>query len=157
MLAEFLKLTEEEKKLMMDVPLLITILIAGADWKIDETEKKWAYKIKVFRSKKEKSLLNEYYKEAGKHFKKDLLKLQKDLPSKISERNTIISSRLEKLNNILPKLDIKFSIEFYNSILSYAEQIAKSSGGVLGFASTSTEEKKWLGLKMIKSPEKYYY
>lgn len=152
MIKEFFVLTEEERNIMMDTPVLITILIAGADGKIDEKEKEWAYKVKVFRSNKEDSRLSSYFTEVGEIFKDRLEELIDELPDNIGERNSKITSRLEKLNDIFPKLDKNFAVEFYKNMLSYAEQIAKASGGVLGYSSISPEERKWLGLEFIKDP-----
>ena len=152
MIKEFFVLTEEERNVIMDTPALITILIAGADGKIDEKEKEWAYKVKVFRSSKEDSRLSSYFTEVGGIFKDRLEELIDELPDNIGERNSKITSELEKLNNIFPKLDKTYAVEFYKNMLSYAEQIAKASGGVLGFSPISPEERKWLGLEFIKDP-----
>ncbi len=68
------------------------------------------------------------------------------------ERNKRISGELEKLNPIFPKLDQAFAKELYDSFLSFAEQVAKASGGGLGYAAVSPEEKEWAQLNMITKP-----
>ncbi|MBL7128372.1 MAG: hypothetical protein ISS16_05230 [Ignavibacteria bacterium] len=137
---------------MKETPALIAILVAGADGVIDEKEMYWAEKVKIFRSSKEDSMLKEYYSEAVRGFRKTMEELIEELPINLSERNYEITKRLKGLNKILPKLNRKLSIEFYKSLLSYAEQVAKASGGIMGFASISPEERKWLSLDMIKDP-----
>jgi hypothetical protein len=114
----------------------------------------WAEKVKTFRSSKEDSILKEYYVTTAKGFRKTMNDLIKSLPGKLSERNFEITRKLKGINKILPKLNKKFSREFYKSLLSYAEQIARASGGIMGFASISPEEKKWLSLEMINNPSK---
>jgi hypothetical protein len=154
MVREFKNLDKEERKLMLEAHALIAILIAGADGVIDEKEMYWAEKVKTFRSSKEDSILKEYYVTTAKGFRKTMNDLIKSLPGKLSERNFEITRKLKGINKILPKLNKKFSREFYKSLLSYAEQIARASGGIMGFASISPEEKKWLSLEMINNPSK---
>ena len=146
------KLSDKEIELMKETPASIAILVAGEDGVIDEKEMYWAEKVKVFRSTKENSMLREYYSKVVKEFKKTMKDLIEKLPVNLSERNYEITKRLKGLNKILPKLNRKLSIEFYKSLLSYAEQVAKASGGILGFASISPEERKWLSLDIIKDP-----
>ena len=146
------KLSDKEIELMKETPALIAILVAGADGVIDEKEMYWAEKVKVFRSTKENSMLREYYSKVVKEYRKTMKDLIVKLPVNLSERNYEITKRLKGLNKILPKLNRKLSIEFYKSLLSYAEQVAKASGGILGFASISPEERKWLSLDIIKDP-----
>jgi len=146
------KLSDKEIELMKETPALIAILVAGADGVIDEKEMCWAEKVKVFRSTKENSMLREYYSKVVKEYRKTMKDLIVKLPVNLSERNYEITKRLKGLNKILPKLNRKLSIEFYKSLLSYAEQVAKASGGIMGFASISPEERKWLSPDMIKDP-----
>jgi hypothetical protein len=152
MIKELNKLSDKEIELMKEIPALIAILIAGADGVIDEKEMYWAEKVKIFRGSKEGSILKEYYSEVVRGFKKTMGELIEDLPVNLSERNHEITKRLKGINKILPKFNKKYSVEFYKSLLSYAEQVAKASGGILGYASISPEEKKWLSLDMIKDP-----
>ena len=152
MIRELSKLNDRELKLMKETPALIATLVAGADGVIDEKEMYWAEKVKIFRSSKEDSMLKEYYSEVVRGFRKTMEELIEELPINLSERNYEITSRLKGLNKILPKLNKNFSIELYKSLLSYAEQVAKASGGIGGFASINPEERKWLSLDMIKNP-----
>ena len=152
MIKEFQNLNNSEKSLMLETPALIMILIAGADGVIDEKEMDWAEKVKIFRGSMKNSMLREYYKEAGKDFRKTVYKLLSKLPEKLSERNYEITKRLKRVNKIFPKLSKRFSVGLYKSFLSYAEQVAKASGGIMGIASISPEEKIWLNLNMIDNP-----
>jgi len=152
MIKEFQNLNNSEQRLMLEAPALIMILIAGADGVIDEKEMDRAEKVKMFRGSMENSMLREYYKEAGKNFRRTVYKLLAKLPDKLSERNYEITKRLKRINKIFPKLSMRISVGFYKSLLSYAEQVAKASGGILGFASVSPEEKIWINLNMIDNP-----
>jgi hypothetical protein len=50
------------------------------------------------------------------------------------------------------KLDPSFAQEFYKTLLSIAESIAASSGGVLGYNAVGEEEARYIKLGMIKDP-----
>lgn len=145
-------LTEQEQRMLFEAPVLISILVAGADHNIDEKEKDWAEKVAHFRSTKNDSILKEYYYEVDKLFDDTFNDYVKSFPEDSIQRNNKISDELKKLNDILPKLDAEFTKELYDSYLTFAEQVAKASGGVLGYAAVSAEEKEWAQLSMINKP-----
>lgn len=145
-------LNEQEQRMLIEAPALIAILVAGADHNIDDAEKDWAEKVTHFRSMKNDSILKDYYYEVDKLFVDTFNDYLKSLPEDAVERNKRISAELEKLNPIFPKLDQEFAKELYDSFLTFAEQVAKASGGVLGYAAVSSEEKEWAQLNMIKKP-----
>lgn len=153
MLEQFESLSTADRQVMMDVIPLVTILISGADGKIDSREKKWAEKMTEIRSYTADKPLLPYYQEVGKTFNDRMNELLSELPAGQEERQIAISDRLAKLNDVFPKLDSYYARNFYNSILSFSEHVAKSSGGFLGFFSVSDAEESWVKLPMIKKPE----
>ena len=146
------KLTPAEKQMLIDAPLLVTILIAGADNNIDKREKSWASKITNFRTTTAHHTLKDYYALAAVNFDDRLDHIISDLPKSGTERLPILSSKLSLLNTVLPKLDARFAKAFYNSMITFAKEIAEASGGILGWFSKGKEEKKYLGLEMIDNP-----
>jgi hypothetical protein len=74
------------------------------------------------------------------------------MPQDIKERTDKINTELEKLNEIMKKLDPVFAEEFYKSLLSLSNQVARASGGLWGYGSVSPEEKKHLNLEVINPP-----
>ena len=150
MIPEFEPLSENEIEVMLQAPVYVVILIAGADGKIDKSERKEA--LEVIRSKQSRSReqLNEFYKLAGKRFEENFNKLIDDLPSGTDARISAITTELRKLNFILPKLDKNFAVKYHASLKDFARKIAEASGGVLGYLSVSYEESKLMELKMIK-------
>ena len=66
MLTELQKLSTSETELMMKAPLLVCILIAGADNEIDKTEINGA--IELIEKGKFIGSLNEYYKEVAEDY-----------------------------------------------------------------------------------------
>ena len=155
MIEEFKDLTPEEVETMLKVPVLVSILIAGADNDIDKSEIKQAVSISKLKQVKARPGLINYYQQAGADFEDKLKVLIQQYPVDAAERNPILIEELSKINDILPKIDSKFAIVFYNSIKDMAKKIAEASGGVLGYMAVGYEESKLIGLSMIKDPANY--
>lgn len=149
MIEGFDSLDKKEFETLKSSISLITILIAGADGKIDKEEKKWAEKITEIRAYTLPSDLVHFYKEVGEDFHEKLEELIEELPDDTKSRNKIISEKLAAVNPILQKLDNELAVEVYRSLKSFAKHVAKSSGGFLGMMSISKEEKAWIDLPMI--------
>ncbi|MDH5602783.1 MAG: hypothetical protein OEY51_02545 [Cyclobacteriaceae bacterium] len=154
MILEFEDLDDQEVELLLKAPILVSILIAGADNEIDKTEIREAVNISKFRQIKARKVLIEYYKEVGQDFEDKLKILLSGYPVEADKRNPMIVSELEKLNDILPKIDKPFTVELYASLKDIAKKIAEASGGILGYMSVGYEESKYMDLKMIKDPSK---
>ncbi|WP_370087070.1 hypothetical protein [Ekhidna sp.] len=153
MIPEFEPLREDEIQVMLQAPVYVAILIAGADGKIDKSERKEA--IDVARSKQSRSReqLHEFYVQVGEQFEANFNRLIDELPSGTEARISAITTELRKLNFILPKIDKNFAIKYHASLKDLAKRIAEASGGVLGYLSVSYEESKLMELKMIKEIE----
>lgn len=127
----------------------ITVLVAGADGTIDSQELNWAEKLTHIRSYANPEFLNAFYQDVESTFSADLDALIADLPGGTELREDILSKKLSDLNNVLPLLDNHTAFHLYKSFTSFAEHIAKASGGFLRFGAISNEEKKWIELPMI--------
>ena len=145
----FNDLTGEEYQKLKKAITWITVLIAGADGKIDEKEKEWAEKLANIRSYSVPPLLIGYYQDVGSNFQVQLNDLIEALPEDTEQRNYQLSQYLSELNPILDKLDTEVGAQLYESFKSFAKHVAKASGGFLRFFSVSSEEKDLLDLKMI--------
>ena len=154
MVDQFNTLTQEEVDLMFQVPMLVAILIAGADNNIDKTEMKEAITLSKIKQQKARKELLDYYKEVGQDFEDKLKVMIQNYPLDAELRNPQIIKKLEQLNTVWPKLDKNFAVDFYASIKDMARKIAESSGGVLGYMSIGYEESKLISLEMIKDPSK---
>lgn len=154
MVPEFDKLNEEEVELLHSAPILVSILIAGADNEIDNNEIKKAVSISKDKQKRARASLIDYYRQIGENFEDKLKIMIQQYPKDATERNPLIIDELEKLNDILPKLDTNYAIEFYESLKDIAKKIAEASGGVLGYMAIGYEESKLIGLNMIDDPAK---
>ena len=152
MIEEFKNLREDELEVLFKAPVLVAVLIAGADSKIDDDELEQAVDVAESKQSRAREHLLEYYKEVGNDFKEKLNKAIAELPSGVEERNDAISKELRKLNHILPKIDQAFAIKLHASLKDMAKKIAEASGGLLGYMSVSYEEAKLMDLPMLKDP-----
>lgn len=149
MLKEFKDLTPEEVALMMDVIPLVTILVAGADGEMDEVELSEAERIIDIRSFDTSGQLHDFYEQLVEPLPTRIVALSQELPNEVAERQAVISKRLEGLNTILPKLRLPLNYLYYSSFRSFANHIAKSSGGFLRFMTISPEEAEVVNLPMV--------
>jgi hypothetical protein len=150
MIIELEKLADQEVELMLKAPVLLCILIAGADGTIDRKEIKQAINVAV--RKKDKTILDGYFKEVSTDFEDKLKVLLQSYPYQSSERNPILIKELSQLNPILKKMDKSFAKPFYDMLKELAEKIAGSSGGLWGMMTVDDEEAKYIDLPMIQDP-----
>lgn len=154
MVKEFEDLREDEIEVLVDAPVYVAILIAGADGDIDKAERKEAVEVAHSKQGRAREQLVEYYKLVGERFEAKFTEKISELPENADERNKAITAELRKLNFILPKIDKNFAVKLYASLKDLAKKIAEASGGILGYLSVSYEESKLIELKMINDPEK---
>ena len=134
-------------------PLYVAILIAGADGKIDKSERREAIDVARTKQSRSREQLSAYYKLVGEKFEENFNVLVDELPSGTEARISAITSELRKLNFILQKVDKNFAIKLIASLKDLAKKIAEASGGVLGYLSVSYEEARLMELKMLKEIE----
>lgn len=154
MIPEFSKLSEEEKDLMYKAPVLVSVLIAGADGNIDSTERTEAVEVAKSKQSRAREALIDYYQVVGQSFEEKFNGLLAALPQDTASRNKAIEDELSKINAILTKIDKNWSVKFHSSLKDLAKKIAEASGGILGYLSVSYEESQYLELNMIKDPSK---
>lgn len=152
MIKEFENLREDEIEVLVNAPVQVAILIAGADGNIDKSERKEAIEVARSKQSRAREQLVDYYKLVGESFEEKFNGMIDSLPEDAEERNKAITAELRKLNFIFPKLEKNFSIKLYASLKDLAKKIAEASGGILGYLSVSYEEAKLIELKMINDP-----
>ena len=143
------KLSADELTSLKDGVAMITILIAGADGLIEDEELQRAEKIAKIRSYNLPPLLGEFYKAVGIDFHDRLMALIAELPRDVESRTEVLTERLKALNPILAKLENREGAELYRSYVSFADHVAKASGGFLGFFSVGYNESHFVGLPML--------
>jgi len=146
----FENLPEEDLKLLLGAPVLVTILIGSADGHLDNDEIAEGHKVTLVKEKNGVKILQPYYSQVAESYDEMMKEYISILPKDAKLRNEEISNKLSELNRIYKNLDNNFVEQLNKSLRSLAEQIAKASGGILGFGSESYEEKQWVDLSMIK-------
>jgi len=155
MLTQLARLTPSESDLVLRAPLLVCILIAGADNDIDRKEIRKAIDLTNKKQKRADSHLMEFYKVVGEDFEDKLKVLIQSFPYEATQRNPLITLDIQELNGVLPKIDKTIAVEYYQSLREIAQKIAESSGGLLGMKSIGNEEAKYVNLPMITDPSTY--
>lgn len=152
MISEFENLNDREVEIMFKAPILVCILIAGADGKIDRKEINEAITI-TDKQAKSRAVLSEYLRTASQDFEDKVMILKQAYPRNPSERESILVHELTELNHILPKITKTFAVAFYAMLKELASKVASSSGGWLGMNAVGDEEARYLDLTMINAPQ----
>jgi hypothetical protein len=153
MVKELEKLRPDEVTVVMNAPVYVAILIAGADGEIDKSERQEAIHIAHTRQSRSREQLREFYNHID--FDKDFERVLAELPGDTQERTTAIIRELRKLNFILRKVDRNFAVKLHASLKDLSTKIAEASGGVLGYLSVSYEEYRLMDLKMLQDPSTF--
>jgi len=144
------ELDTPERELILKAPILVCILIAGADGEIDQKEIREA--IDMARNKRwVKTNIQPFFQELAQDFEDKLKIILQSYPFDARSRNEIIQEELVNLNNILNKIDRAFARSYYDMLKFLAERIASSSGSFWG--KITAEEARLLELPMIRKPE----
>ena len=142
-------LSPEEIQTIKDSYAYIAVLIAGAEGKIDKKELAWAEKIVQIRSFSGDERLYHLHQEITSEIPGKIREIVEHMPNDVVARSKMYSDEIAKLNPILERLDPFMGNYMYRGFLSFAERIAKASGGFLSFFAISPEERKWIKLPML--------
>ncbi len=144
-------LDASERELIFKGPLLVCLLLAGADGEIDKREIKKA--LEMARDQHwVKSNLHDFFQEVATDFEDKLKILMQAYPSHTGKRNDIISGELSGLNGLWTRLGSEFAGAYYEMLRYLAERIASSSGSFWG--KITTEEARLMDLPMLDNPSK---
>lgn len=141
-------LNEEEKALVLKAPVLVTLLIAGADQNVSAKEVNWAKKVIHYRTFTENQRLHDYYEAVSEGFEDTLSQHLEGDAAHLSEAH--LSGELARLTDILPKMDKTYAETLLKSLRSLANHIAEADGGLLGFHRVGVDEQRLVDLPMIQ-------
>jgi hypothetical protein len=145
-------LTKDEAEELYLIPIWVSILIAGADNKIDRSELKKAIKIANEKQKRGNEIITEYYKKVAEKFEVNLKGYIVLMPEDEAKRIEFLHKKLERVNYFFSKLEKDFSYLLYLSFRDFANKVAHASGGIFGLLSVSYAESKYIDLRMISDP-----
>lgn len=154
MITEFENLETEEQDLMFNLPIYVSVLVAGADGTIDSNELQKAVSLANSKASKARKQLLDYYNVVNQNFEDKLKMAIANLPNGVREREAALIDKLSSSNSVFNKLDKAFAVKLYASLKDMAKQVAEASGGVFGYMSVGYEESKVVDLKMIEDPSK---
>lgn len=144
-------LTNSETELLARGPLLVCILMAGADGKIDDRELDKAIEL-AKQQKWVKSVLKGFFEEVARDFEDKLKILIQAYPLKKEKRNKLIVEELQQINQLWDKLEPEFSTAYLEMLRYLAHNIAASSGKF--WARINSEEAELVELPMLLDPTK---
>ena len=139
---------------MFNLPIYVSVLVAGADGTIDSNELQKAVSLANSKASKARKQLLDYYSVVNQNFEDKLKMAIANLPNGVREREASLIDKLSSSNPVFDKLDKAFAVKLYASLKDMAKQVAEASGGVFGYMSVGYEESKVVDLKMIEDPSK---
>jgi len=146
-------LTQEEQELVLNAPIYVSLLIAGADGEFNNDEKKRIVELVHTKTFSERYELRELYRNLSDHTEATLRTMIASLPEATTERQELLSGLLGRLNTILPKLDDAFARNLYTSLRQFAHYVANADGGFWGMSAVNEAERQWVKLPMIEEPQ----
>ena len=145
------RLNDAETELMLKAPLLVCILIAGADGDIDRKEIREAINITQKRQKGDSELTG-YFREVSQDFEDKLKILIQSYPYESTQRTPLLIQELSQVSALWQKIDRPFAVQLYQVLKELAAKIASSSGGIWGMHKVNAAEARLLQLTMISDP-----
>ncbi len=148
----FDKLNAEELEELYLIPVWVSILIAGADNVFAKKEIKMAVKLAWGKAQNGDDLLAGFYGNVARKFEVNMKGYISLMPKDSDERSVFLIKRLTRVNDLFKKIDFEYAHQLYLSFRDFAYHVAQASGGLFGLLSISSEESKFVDLKMIKDP-----
>lgn len=145
-------LSEEEKNLVLQAPVYVSLLIAGADGHIQQEEQKRILELVHTKTFSEHYELRELYAALKHDLAGHLRQMMAALPEDTNERQAMLSGLLGRLNHIFPQLEKHFARRLYKNLREFAHYIAHADGGFWGISAVSDAEQQWIKLPMLEEP-----
>ena len=152
MLYKLQKLSSEEQTSVKRSPIWVTLLVACADYDIQEKEIDRAKEIIHIKSYALQNDLKNLYKELDANIEQEIDQALAAIPAGGNDRIQYLEEKISELNPILGKLDSTFNKQLYKSLKSVALAVAQSDGGLFGVGRISDEEERYISLPMLKKP-----
>lgn len=153
MIPEFNQLDDSEMELVLKAPVLVCILIAGADGNIDQKEINEAISV-IKKQKRGETILSGFFRVMAEDFEDKIKVLIQSYPYESAKREPLVIDELGKLSLLWSKLNPSFSRAYYEMLKTLAEKVATSSGGLWGIKTVGSAEARYIELPMILNPAK---
>lgn len=152
MLYQLSQLNTEERELIYDAPVWVSIYVALADNRINKEERKKIVETVHTKTFSEKNDLSEMYKELEVNIEARIQAAIEQIPVYQEEKEPFVREKLVGVNKALQKLDKVFARQLYKSLKDFAVITVQASGGVLGVNRINETEKGLMSLDMIEQP-----
>lgn len=130
MIKQFEKLPKEDRELLYNAPVLVSVLASASLNEVNKYQKADAIKLAHLKTFTAETLLQPYYGEVEKVFKQQFeTALKKYFPFDDVKRNDL-KVEIEKLNHVIEKLDKKYALALHNSLDRYAKHVKKAAHSV---------------------------
>ena len=124
-------LSNNEHTALLKFPVLISLLAANGDGRLDEAEKNAATKFSHTKTFSAEPFLSEFFSEADAVFQSNLEQINNGLPQEQVGREVAIKSQILILERISRKLGKKYSSAILRSMKSYREHVSKAHHSVV--------------------------
>lgn len=128
---DFKNLSTREYELLLKFPVYVSLLAANGDGQMDSTEKLSAIEFTHVKTYSCDLLLGDFFKEVDNSFERTLQELDNSLPTGRVNRNTMIKSKLTKIEAIVSKLSADDAAIIHRSMKSYKEHISRAHHNIL--------------------------
>lgn len=155
MLYHISKLHRDEQELVKKAPLLVSILVAGADGEVDDAEIERTVSLIHTKAFSETSDIRHLYKEIDHDVELKLKEILSQLPKEMVEREKVLTEELKGLNVIFTKLESHLAIDLYKSLKNFGLRVAQTSGGVFGMNTVKYHEGEMAKLPMLNDPAQH--
>lgn len=146
-------LSEIEKESVLLGPVMVSLLIGGADGEMTGKEMERISELIHVKTYSLKNDVEELYLELEKKDVNSIVNgIVADMPEDWEARREVITAKLQTLSKSLKKMEKAFATQYLDSLKSIAVSIANAAGGVFGIGTISESESEVLDLPMIERP-----
>ena len=126
MIAQFERLTEEERQLLYKAPVLVSVLASCTFNEVNKAQKADAIKLSHLKTFTAVPLLLSYYGEVEKVFKEQFeYVVERYFPFDKNKQDEI-KKELKKINAIIGKLDKDYALAMHTSLNKFAIHVKKA-------------------------------
>ncbi len=126
MITQFEKLTKEEAALLFRAPVLVSVLAATSNHKVNEVQKADAIKLAHLKTFTANPLLLPYYKEVAENFERNFEEAVKKYAPFDEKKRKMLEQEIEIVKAIIAKLDTKFASKLQYSLSKYEKHVRKA-------------------------------
>jgi len=141
MISPIKNLAERDRKILIDMPLLVSMWVGVSDNHFDASEQERAVKTIKTKTFSEEPEIADLYKMI-ENPESRLAELMDILPLDLEEQKEAIKAKLEEGKAVMQKLDEYTSNHLFLSLKNVAVHVANATGGFAGMGNIEAEEKE---------------